>query len=224
LRREIARAQPEAPILGVDVRPDAAVFGELTDVQTAAVDAARGDDAAAIAFARGQLESQLDSYGYNHGYLTEILEAPPEGLTSPPAFLVAPGLLDARYAADEIDGLAGLRDRLAAATAAGHVDVDTMAARQAESHARGRSVWSTGLSVQGFPQAEYEQLLELSAYFLQGTQAAALAAVLASADNDAGLARRAALVSAVLAPWSISYRMGLLDGRGDRALPVMVQT
>ena len=53
---------------------------------------------------------------------------------------------------------------------------------------RGRAVWSSGLSVQGFPQEEYEQLLELSAYFLQGTQAAALAAVLAtSTPSDAEL-------------------------------------
>ena len=76
--------------------------------------------------------------------------------------------------------------------------------------------------MQGFPQEEYEQLLELSAYFLQGTQAAALAAVLATADGDAGLARHAALVSALLAPWTISYRMGLLDGRADRALPTVI--
>jgi hypothetical protein len=221
LRREIARAQPEAPILGVDVTPDAVAFTELTDAQVAAVGAARGDDVAALAFAAGQLESQLDSYGYNHGYLTEILEAPPAGLTSPRDYFVAPGLLDARYAVDEIAGLAELRDRFAAAAAGGSVDLDTVTAQQADSHARGRSVWSTGLSVQGFPQEAYEQLLELSAYFLQGTQAAALAAILASTVGDPDLARRAALVAAVLAPWSISYRMGLLDGRTDRALPTI---
>jgi hypothetical protein len=223
LRREIARAQPEAPILGVDVTPDAAAFTELTDIQAAAVAAALGDDTDALAFAAGQIESQLGSYGYNHGYLTEILEAPPAGLTSPAHFFVAPGLLDARYAVDEIAGLAEHRDRFADASAQGLLDIEAMTAQQAESHAQGRSVWSTGLSVQGFPQAEYEQLLELSAYFLQGTQAAALAAVLSSATNDADLARRAALVAAQLAPWSISYRMGLLDGRPDRALPTLTE-
>ena len=75
------------------------------------------------------------------------------------------------------------------------------------------------MSVQGFPQEEYEQLLELSAYFLQGTQAAALAAIVATTSGDAALARRAAIVDALLAPWSVSYRMGLLDGRLDRRLP-----
>ena len=50
---------------------------------------------------------------------------------------------------------------------------------------------------------------------------AALATVLASTTGDAELARRAALLSAVLAPWSISYRMGLLDGRDDRSLPTI---
>jgi hypothetical protein len=221
LRREIARAQPEAPLLGVDVTPDAVAFTELTGVQAAAVGAAHSDAVVATAFAAAQLETQLDSYGYNHGYLTEILEAPPAGLTAPRDFFVAPGLLDARYAVDEIAGLAELRDRFAAAAAGGRVDLEAMTAQQADAHARGRSVWSTGLSVQGFPQEAYEQLLELSAYFLQGTQAAALAAVLASTVGDADLARRLALVAAVLAPWSISYRMGLLDGRTDRALPTI---
>jgi hypothetical protein len=219
LRREIARAQPDAPILLVDIAPDATAFGELTAAQSAALDAARGAGRVAIAFAADQVESQLESYGYNHGYLTEILEAPPAGLTTPSNFLVAPGLLDARYAVGEIAGLAELRDRFAGAAAAGDIDLEAMTARQADAHARGRSVWSTGLSVQGFPQREYEQLLELSAYFLQGTQAATLAAAVASATGDAGVARRAALVAALLAPWSISYRMGLLDGRTDAALP-----
>jgi hypothetical protein len=219
LRREIARAQPEAPLLGVDVVPDAAAFAELTDAQSAAVDAARGDDAAALEFAATRFAAHLDSYGYNEGYLTEILEAPPAGLASPSGFVVASGVLDARYAVEEIRGLGELVERFGAESARGRIDVDDLAAKQAEAHARGRSVWSTGLSVQGFPQDEYEQLLELSAYFLQGTQAAALAAVLATTSDDADLARRAAIVDALLEPWSVSYRMGLLDGRDDRRLP-----
>ncbi len=219
LRREIARAQPEAPLLGVDVVPDAAGFAELTAAQSAALDAVRGDDPSALAFAAARFEAHLDSYGYNRGYLTEILEAPPAGLASPPGFLVAPGLLDARYSVDEIRGLPELVERFATEVTSGRVDVDELSARQAEAHARGRSVWSTGLSVQGFPQEEYEQLLELSAYFLQGTQAAALAAILATTTGDAALARRGAIVDALLEPWSVSYRMGLLDGRSDRRLP-----
>jgi hypothetical protein len=219
LRREIARALPDAPLLTVDVAPDAAAFSELTDAQVAALMALRGDDDTVLAYAAEQVTAQLDGYGYNHGYLTEILEAPPAGLTSPPDFFVAPGLLDARYSVDEIAGLDGLRARLAATQPS--LDVDALSAKQDEAHERGRSVWSTGLSVQGFPQQEYDQLLELSAYFLQGTQAAAIAAIVASATADADLARRGALVAALLAPWTISYRMGLLDGRADRALPTL---
>jgi len=217
LRREIARALPDAPLLGVDVTPDATSFTELTTALADALAALHGDDATAIAYAATQAVPQLDGYGYNHGYLTEILEAPPAGLTSPPEFLVGSGVLDGRYAVDEIAGLDELRDRFAASLV--DLDVDTLATQQADAHARGRSVWSTGLSVQGFPQPAYEQLLELSAYFLQGTQAAAIAAILATAQRDLDLARRGALVAALLAPWTISYRMGLLDGRSDRALP-----
>jgi hypothetical protein len=220
LRQELARAQPDAPLLGVDVLPDAAAFAELTTAQSAAVDAARGD-ASALAFAAVRFAHHLDGYGYNHGYLTEILEAPPVGLRSPPDFLVAPGLLDAHYAVDEIQGLAELVERFVTATATGDVDSEALLATQADAHARGRAVWSTGLSVQGFPQREYDQLLELSAYFLQGTQAAALAMILASTAEDIDLARRAAVLDALLEPWSISYRMGLLDGRSDRRLPLV---
>jgi hypothetical protein len=218
LRRELARAQPDAPILGVDVPPDEAAFAALVSSQTAALAAARGD-ASALAFAAARFGHHVDGYGYNHGYLTEILAAPPAGLRAPSNFLVAPGLLDARYAIDEVDGLHGLVDRFAKATARGDVDTSALSARQADAHASGRAVWSTGLSVQGFPQPEYDQLLELSAYFLQGTQAAALAMVLASAERDGDLARRAAVLDALLEPWSVSYRMGLLDGRDDRRLP-----
>lgn len=218
LRRELARAQPDAPLLGVDVLPDAAAFAELTEAQSAALDAAR-DDASALAFAARRFPHHLDGYGYNRGYLVEILEAPPAGLNSPAGFLVAPGLLDARYAADEIDGLSELVERFALCLDRGDVDAEPLFTAQAEAHERGRLVWSTGLSVQGFPQDEYDQLLELSAYFLQGTQAAALAMVLASTAQDGELARRAAVLDALLEPWSISYRMGLLDGRPDRRLP-----
>ncbi len=221
LRREIARAQPEAPLLGVDVVPDAAAFAELTDAQSAALDAVRGDDPSALAFAAARFEAHLDSYGYNRGYLTEILEEPPAGLASPPGFLIAPGLLDARYSVDEIRGLPELVVRFTAQITSGRIDVDDLSEKQALAHARGRSVWSTGLSVQGFPQEEYEQLLELSAYFLQGTQAAALASILATISGDAALARRSAIVDALLEPWSLSYRMGLLDGRSDRRLPTI---
>jgi hypothetical protein len=219
LRRELARAQPDAPLLGVDVLPDATVFAALTTAQAAALDAARGEAASALAFATERFDHHLDSYGYNRGYLTEILETPPNGLSSPPGFLVAPGVLDARYAVDEIRGLPDLRERFAAMAAAGAVDLASMGVTQADAHARGRAVWSTGLSVQGFPQEEYDHLLDLSAWFLQGTQAAALAMIVASISGDADLARRAAIVDALLEPWSESYRMGLLDGRSDRRLP-----
>jgi hypothetical protein len=217
LRRELALAQPDAPLLGVDVVPDAEAFAQLTTAQAAALHAADGEAVEALAFAAARGDHHLEGYGYNHGYLTEILASPPVGLASPAELLVAPGLLDARYATDELRGLAALRTRFEAAAA--EVDLAEMAARQADAHARGRAVWSTGLSVQGFQQAEYDRLLELSAYFLQGTQAAALAMVLASTAGDVELARRASVVDALLEPWSVSYRMGLLDGRDDRRLP-----
>lgn len=85
--------------------------------------------------------------------------------------------------------------------------------------ARGRSVWSSGLSVRGFPQESYERLLDVSSSFLEIAQATVLLAVRALALRDGAGARRAALAWACTVPWLGSYAQGLMDNRHD-ASPV----
>ena len=80
-------------------------------------------------------------------------------------------------------------------------------------------MWSTGLSVQGFSQESYDQLLDTSSSFLETVQAAALGVVQAVADADADLARRAATADAAMVVWLDAYRMGLTDGETAIVLP-----
>lgn len=221
LRDQIARAQPEAPLLGVSMEPDEERFGAVAAAMAGSLAAARGDDGAVVAHNDRELDGHVDGYGYNRGYLLEILETPPAGLTSPPGFLRVEGPLASRYVVDEIAGLDGLRDRFATVAAARPDLVARIEATESEADTRGRTVWSTGLSVQGFPQAEYEQLLDLSAFFLMATQAVALADAIAVADDDAAVGRVACVAAAALVPWSQSYMLGLLDGRDDRRLPAL---
>ena len=84
---------------------------------------------------------------------------------------------------------------------------------------RGRQVWSSGLSVQGFSQSAYDQLLDVSGSFLEIVQATALVATHALAERDVAWMRRAALANACLAPWLGSYAQGLMDKRGDAGGP-----
>jgi hypothetical protein len=84
---------------------------------------------------------------------------------------------------------------------------------------RGTAVWSGGLSVQGFSQESYDQLLDTSSSFLETVQATALAVVSAVDDDDADLARRAATADAAMVVWLDAYFAGLLDGGGEIELP-----
>ena len=133
--------------------------------------------------------SQLDSYGYNHGYLIEILERPPAGLSSPDDFFVAPGLLDARYAIDEIAGLAELRDRFATAAAAGS-DRRRHADRAAGgSPCSGPRGVEHGIERARLPTARVRATPRAERVLPAGHAGRRLAAVLASCGDDADLAR-----------------------------------
>ena len=219
LRDQIAQAQPAAPLLGVSVPPDAEAFGSLVTGIEESLTAWRGEDAAVLSYSEAQLDGHVDGYGYNRGYLLQILDEPPRGLRSPPGFLQVDGPLACRYKLEELRGLDGLRGRFVRGTADWTALVDRVVATETAADGRGRTVWSTGLSVQGFPQSEYEQLLRLSAFFLMGTQAVALADAIALATGDAATGRRGALLAAGLLPWSRSYIMGLLEERDNADLP-----
>jgi hypothetical protein len=236
LRGEIAAAQPEAPLIAFSLPPTPEAFDATMARAQEAIDAAAGDAAGAIAYARQSLfdappadpegepiPGLVDSFGYNAGYNIEILEAPPEGLAPVPEYEVrCTGLLRCEYATPKLAVLAELAE---VATALNGDDpthtklADSLRPIQEAAFPRGRGVWSTGLSVQGFGQGAYEQLLDVSSSFLETVQATALTMVRASATGAVESARRGALADAAMTVWLAAYMAGLINGEGEIELP-----
>ena len=84
---------------------------------------------------------------------------------------------------------------------------------------KGRGVWSSGLSVQGFGERAYVQLLDVSSTYLEGVQATALATVRAIAESDIAAGRRAAVANAGMAIWLAAYGAGLMECRPADDVP-----
>lgn len=223
LRGEIVEAQPDSLIAGFGTVPDRARVLEVTDDARAAYRAASADDAGAVAQARSARDFLVDNFGYNKGYLLQILEDPPEGLTSPSDLLRCFGPIDCRYQPVTIAALLAydhVPPLIADPPDAAWAEVaDGVGALQDAAEVRGRGVWSAGLSVQGFSQESYETLLDVSAAFLEAIQATTLANIEAAAESDGPLARRGAAADAAFRVWVGAYTMGLLDPRDDSELP-----
>jgi hypothetical protein len=228
LRSELRRAQPGGMLANLGQPPSAEVFAAAADRCAGALGAARGSDRDALAYAEGVLPELIEAFGYNLGYLLQIVEAPPAGLQTPPDHAVADGPLWVRYSRPRLAGLAPLRlvsEKLTSPPSPAWRRVGEGLLESQQAHeARGRQVWSSGLSVEGFGQQAYDQLLDVSASFLEIIQASALTAVRAVAERDPDSGRRAALAQACVIPWLSSYAQGLMDNRADeagaQALPV----
>jgi hypothetical protein len=237
LRREIATAQPQALLVSFSVDPTETTFRATEGRARAALDAAAADDPALLAYADASLfdsppppgsddpvRGLADSFGYNQGYMLQILEAPPAGLETPARYgVTCEQLLRCEYASPKladvdrfraaVDRLADPADAAAASLAARLAPVEEAAIP------RGRFVWSSGLSVQGFPQASYDQLLDVSSSFLETVQVTAGAMVQGVLDGDLDAARAGAVANAAMTVWLGAYMMGLLDGTEPIELP-----
>jgi len=236
LRGEIVTAQPEAVIAQVSIPPTSAGFASTLEHTKAALEACRArDDADVVAYARSSLFDEpapdgtepvrglTDNFGYNLGYLLEILASPPEGLNAGPGFQIeSDGLFGCSYASPRLAVLPTLFD-VRAAISVGQPPYESLFAEllpiQDAGVLRGRAVWSSGLSVQGFSQRSYDQLLDVSSSFLETVQATALTMARAVVSRDAAQARRGALANAAMVVWLAAYRDGLLDGAGPIGLP-----
>jgi hypothetical protein len=236
LRGEIARAQPDAALISFSVAPTEEAFSGTMARARAALDVGAAGGTGAVTFAHESLfdaepadeggasvPGLADSFGYNAGYNLEILETPPEGVVPDPSFqVVLTGLLRCRYATPKLAVLAELepvaRSLQAGDGAYGEL-ADAIAPIQEEAVARGRGVWSSGLSVQGFDQGAYDQLLDVSSSFLETVQATALTMCAAAATGDADRAAVGARAHAAMTVWLAAYMAGLLDGEGEIELP-----
>jgi hypothetical protein len=238
LRGEIAEAQPDAALVGFSNPLTAAAQQATLDRATEALDARAAGGQELLDYARSSLfdtpppagdpeadpiQGLANLFGYNQGYMLEILETPPESLDTPEEYRVTctPELFDCDYATAKLAGLPPLTERVAGleGDAAWEALVDELAPIQAAGVPEGRSVWSVGLSVEGFPQQSYDQLLDVSSSFLETIQAAAIAAAAASADSDGDLAAISALTNAGLIVWLDAYFAGVQDGESEIELP-----
>ena len=236
LRGEIASAQPDALLVGFSQEPTAESFEASMSLATGAIEASTADDATVVAFARSSLfdtppeepggdvvRGLTDSFGYNAGYNLEILETPPAGLDTPDRFQIScDGLLTCRYATPRLPAVAALAPVGEALNGSDPAYADLAAELQPIQDAavpRGRSVWSSGLSVQGFPQSSYDQLLEVSSSFLETVQASALTMVEGTVQDDVASARTGSRAVAAMTVWLDAYMAGLINGEGTIALP-----
>ncbi len=234
LRGEIAAAQPEALIVSFSMPPTPESFGATMARASEALAVTQADDAIAIAYASSSLfdtpnpdggdptRGLADNFGYNQGYLLQILEEPPEGIVASPEYeITCSGPLSCSYATQRLSALAALADvesSLSTDPAYAEMVAQILPVQEA-AVPRGRAVWNGGLSVQGFPQREYDQLLDVSSSYLETVQAAALTMVDASVRGDAAAARRGAAANAGMIVWLGGYFAGLTNGEGDIELP-----
>ncbi len=222
LRAELLRAQPNGIIKDLAVPADQAAFDEVVAAALPGLRAAE-DDEAAVAHCRARLSEWAGAFGYNLGYLEQILEEPPAGVRPMPNFARAGGLLWCEIRTRPLPLLDGL---WSVARRAGAPDEEPwqelcapLAAIQEHGVRNGRLVWSTGLSVEGLPAEAYRELLELSAAFLAAIEATALTGLSGAGDARPDRARAAALADAALEVWQGSYALGLRDGRSDGQPP-----
>jgi hypothetical protein len=220
LREEVRRAQPDNPLLAAGQPPSDDAVAAVLAPAAEALEAARSDEVALASLLERRLPMLIEGFGYNQGYLMQILESPPGGVKAPPDFITPRSALWCDYATPPLPALENLRSiafDLEAGVGAWKRIAEAIPSQQAEAEKKGRAVWSTGLSVDGFSESAFSQLLDLSASFLAITQATALLAVAALATNDDMTARRAARAIAALTPWQGSYGLGLMDPSFDDA-------
>ncbi|MEL7208313.1 MAG: hypothetical protein AAGK32_08810 [Actinomycetota bacterium] len=238
LRGEIAAAQPDAPLVGFSQPPTEESFSASMDRAAEALAARDAGGQEVLDYARSSLfdtpppaddpeadpiRGLTDGFGYNQGYMLEILESPPEGLATPEEYVItcSEELFSCDYATQKLAALPDITARADALDGdeAWEELVAELLPIQEAAIPRGRMVWSSGLSVQGFDQASYDQLLDVSSSFLEVIQAAATDAAVATATADEDLAATSALANAAIIVWLDAYTAGLINGEGEIELP-----
>ena len=119
LRAEIERAGKTQRLAGVALPPTQEAFDQSVARARQGLDAAAASGASVLAHNRscllpsgnpvGLTDGLVESFGYNQGYLLEILESPPEGLATPAGYgITAKGPLACSYQTQRLGVLARL--------------------------------------------------------------------------------------------------------------------
>ena len=185
---------------------------------------ASGDDDAILAEARSGLAVLAMLYGYNRGYLDQILAHPPDGV-APPEGVVECGanvfdcvVPDSPYAfMTRFDAaLAALADPPNDRWAELGVLVDLAQAATAQ----GELVWNA-IPLDALDQEGYDRLIDLSARFLVAAKAAVLGDMTAWANVTPADAECSLLLDGGMWTWSMSYFMGLASPAEPETFPML---
>jgi hypothetical protein len=192
------------------------VVGELQRV------AAEGTDDEVRGAAAGLLPVLAALYGYNLGYLRELVAHPPAG-ADPASVIECPTRWSCRTpvielaGADRFDASIG---RLVAPPDAPWAVVSGLASVLLDlTEPAGAGVWAQLLGGDGFAPDGYAAIVDLSGAFLQVSSVALAGAAEAAAGGDADLARRSLAVTSGLMAWAGSYFLGLASPLPDTSLP-----
>jgi hypothetical protein len=239
LRGELVRTGKNAGLSSYSKPQDKAAFTAEVAKADKALDAASGPAPALLEYEEASLfdtppvppatmpeRGLVDTFGYNEGYLLQIAEKPPAGLSTPAGLVDCPVATERPlYCAYGTNRLQALRrfDPISQKLASGKGPYADLATKipplQEAAITRGRGVWDGALNVQGFSQEAYEQLLDISSAFLETVQATVLATVKSTAQGSVPVGRQAATANACMGIWLSSYLVGITDGRPDRTLP-----
>ena len=185
-----------------------------------------GDGAAVLGTARSSTTILALIYGYNRGYLEQLLENPPDGVIPPEDALVCNESLvfDCDCPGIELAVFDRFRPALGKLSAPPNDRWEDMAALAGLAEmavGQGHGVWEM-IDISALSQAEYDHLIDLSAGFLLGTEAALLGEMIAWADELVGEGRCALLVDAGVSTWSGSYFMGLASTAPAGTFPELI--
>ena len=97
LRAEILRAQPESFLAAASQPASPSRVQPIALRAAAGLDAANGQESEVLGYLDARLPELVTGFGYNQGYLLQIVEAPPEGFAATPGLVVARGPLWCDY-------------------------------------------------------------------------------------------------------------------------------
>ena len=192
-------------------------LGDMTAESRKAAKAAAGTTADLFAFNKNSLLAFIypslgiaSNFGYNKGYLLEIFEKPPTGLTAPKGFVKCSGILWCDYLNQQVPALTALKIISAnlAARKGRYKDFLGIQSSQTVAELLGRGVWGTFMKKDKVKQTFYTGLLDVSASFLEVVQATGLLSAKGYADQDAASGKAGALLQSGLTIWLGAYMGG----------------
>ncbi len=178
---------------------------------------ARLVETGSVAAKRRALNQAFDtlilSYGYNRGYLLEVLEHPPRGGELAPGYVSCQGLLQCSFPMDDVPALEPLlpvRQQLTNPPSPAWRELSSRLDEQLpEAIARGEGVWVDLMSERQFQPDGYQALVDVSAEYLMINEAVLLMSARALAEGNEDDLDRALLADAALTVWLGSYMIGL---------------